>query len=73
MGELSEFVANQIVSPLGEFDNNEDWHRPMKLVLALASNPCNPIAPEKRLEEIRIEDGDALTVLIQRGQSPWGV
>jgi hypothetical protein len=65
MGELSEFVANQIISPLGEFDNNEDWRRPMNLALALASNPCNPIAPEKRLEQIPIKDGDALTVLIQ--------
>jgi HNH endonuclease len=65
VGELSEFVANQIVSPLGKFDNNEDWCPPMRLELALASNPGNRIAPEKRLEEIRIKDGDALTVLIE--------
>jgi hypothetical protein len=64
--ELSEFVAARILSPLGKYDHNEDWLSPTKLALALASKPRDIISTSTLLEEVRIEAGDALAVLVQR-------
>lgn len=64
VGELAQFIASNIISPLGKYDDNPAWRRPERIALAFASKPNEIIDPSHSIGDIRIESGNALAVLI---------
>lgn len=61
---LTECVVDQIVIPLGHYDDNESWRNPERVAISLASRPRRLLDHRKAVSAVGLQDGDAFAVLV---------
>jgi len=66
ISQLAPFVQDEILKPLGEYDNNDHWLHPGEVTLALWSAPNESLDPSLSLNEIQLAPDDVLLVLVAK-------
>lgn len=64
VGELTEFVVQAVLTPLGEYDGYANWIRPHTVRLATASKPLIPLAGDLLVDELALSESDWLTLIV---------
>lgn len=64
VSDVAGFVAERVLTPLGKYDNYEDWIHPDRVELALRSATKAILNPFFRVSSISMQSDDALVAIV---------